>query len=90
MKVTDKKALELLEELPLEQVANEANFLAPLHVTGRTASILCDDPLYGRRLVAGELGTENVWWEYEMDKTSGKLRVTGTVQDESSPVKVVS
>jgi hypothetical protein len=89
MKIPDKKALELFEELPLSEVANEANFLAPLHTTGRTASVLCDDPLYGQRLIAGELGTEDIWWEYEMDKAAGKLRVTGTVNEKSTPVKVV-
>jgi len=87
MKISDKDATKLLEELPLDKVANESNFLAPLHVTGRQASVLCDDPNYGRRLVAGELGTEDVWWSYEME--NGRLRVTGTVQDESKPIKVV-
>lgn len=88
MHISDKKALELLEQIPLEKVANEANFLAPLQTTGRQASILCDDVNYGKRLVAGELGTDNVWWELEMEK--GKVRVTGTVQESSTPIKVVS
>lgn len=89
MKISSKKALELLEGVPLEQVSNEANFLAPLHTKGRTASILCEDPNYGKRLVAGELGTDNVWWEYAMDPKSGKLKVTGTVNDQSEPIKGV-
>lgn len=88
MKISNRKALELLESLPIEKVSNEANFLAPLHTKGRQASVLCEDPNYGKRLVAGELGTDNVWWEYEMDPT-GKLRVTGTVNDESTPIKGV-
>lgn len=90
MKLSDKKALELLEGLPLEEVSNEANFLAPLHTTGQTASILCDDVNYGRRLVAGQLGTDNVWWEYEMDKATHKVRVTGTVTEKSTVIKGVS
>ena len=90
MRISDKKALELLEGLPLEEVSNERNFLAPLHTTGRTASVLCDDPLYGKRLIAGELGTEDIWWEFELDKTAGKLRVTGTVNDSAKPIKGVS
>lgn len=88
MKVSNKQALELLENLPLQQVSNEANFLAPLHVKGRTASVLCEDPNYGRRLVAGELGTDDVFWEYEME--NGKVRVIGTLQESARPVKVVS
>lgn len=88
MRISDKKALELLEQMPLEKVSNEANFTAPLLTTGRQASVLCDDPNYGKRLVAGELGTDNVWWEYAME--NGRLRVTGTVQDSNEPIKVVS
>jgi hypothetical protein len=87
VKITDQQALKLLEELPLEKVSNEANFLAPLLTKGRTASVVCDDPLYGQRLVAGELGTDNVWWEYEMQ--DGRVKVIGTVQDQSKPIKVV-
>lgn len=90
MKIPNKKALELLESVPLEEVANEANFLAPLHTTGQTASILCDDVNYGKRLVAGQLGTDNVWWEYEMDPTTHKLRVTGTVTQKSTVIKGIS
>ncbi len=90
MRVADKKALELLEELPLDKVANEDNFLAPLHTTGRTASIVCEDVNYGRRILAGELGTENVWWELEYLPADNKVRVTGTVNESSTPVKVVS
>ncbi len=90
MKIPNQKALQLLEELPLEQVANEANFLAPLEVTGRMATILCDDVNYGKRLVAGELGTDNVWWELAYDRDAHKVRVTGTVNEKSSPIKVVS
>lgn len=89
MKISNKRALELLEGLPLEQVQNESNFLAPLHTTGRTASVLCEDPNFGRRLVAGELGTDDVYWEYEMDEKSHKLRVTGTVIDHNTPIKGV-
>jgi hypothetical protein len=86
---SDKRALELFEKLPLEEVSNEANFLAPLHTKGRTASVLCDDVKYGQRLVAGELGTDNVWWEVEYVGEPKKVRVTGTVQDQSEPIKVV-
>lgn len=85
MKIADDKALRLLEEMPLEKVANERNFLAPLHSLGRQASIVCEDVNYGKRLVAGELGTDNVWWELEME--DGKVRVTGTVQDSATPLK---
>lgn len=81
--------MELLESLPLEQVSNEANFLAPVLATGRQASVLCDDPNYGKRLVAGELGTDDVWWEYELDRETGKVRVIGTVQDHATPIKGV-
>ena len=90
MKIADKKALELLEQLPLEQVANESNFLAPLLTQGRQASIVCSDVEYGKRLVAGELGTDNVWWELEYIPEQNKVRLTGTVNEESMPVKVVS
>ena len=89
MKVSNDKALELLGGLPLEEVASEANFLAPLHVKGRTASIVCEDVNYGKRLVAGELGTENIWWELEYVPEQHKVRLTGTVQDEAKPIKVV-
>jgi len=90
LKISNEKALKLLEDLPLERVSNEANFLAPLHVTGRSASILCDDVNYGKRLVAGELGTDNVWWEFEYVGGDYKVRVTGTVNEQSMPVRVVS
>ncbi len=90
MKISNQKALELLGNLEMDKVANERNFLAPLHVQGRTASILCEDPLYAKRLIAGELGTEDIWWSYEMDQETGKLRVSGTVQESSKPIKVVS
>ena len=90
MKISNEKALRLLEELPLEKVSNEANFLAPLHTKGRTASILCDDVNYGKRLVAGELGTDDVWWELEYVGGQHKVRVTGTVNESSVPIKVVS
>jgi hypothetical protein len=90
IKLPNSEAIRLLEELPLSDVANEANFLAPLHTTGRTASVLCDDPDYGKRLIAGELGTNDIWWEYELDREAGKLKVTGTVNEKSTPVKVVS
>jgi hypothetical protein len=89
VKISDQKALELLESIPLEKVSNESQFLAPLHVTGRTASIVCDDVNYGKRLVAGELGTDEVWWELEYVPEANKVRVIGTVQDGASPVKVV-
>lgn len=88
MKISDQKALKLLEELPLEQVSNEGSFLAPLHTTGRQASVLCEDPNYGKRLVAGELGTEDIWWEYALE--GSKVRVTGTVQERAEPIKGVS
>lgn len=87
MKISDKHAMELLEELPLEQVANEANFLAPLHTTGRVASILCDDVEYGKRMVAGELGTDDVWWQLEYVPEQNKVRLTGTVNESSQPIK---
>lgn len=90
MKISDERALKLLQELSMEDVANEQNFLAPLHTVGRQASVLCDDPLYGKRLVAGELGTDDVWWEYEFDESAGKLRVIGTVNEKSTPIKGVS
>jgi len=89
MKISNDKALELLESLPLEKVSNEANFLAPLHTTGRQASVLCDDVNFGKRLVAGELGTENIWWEVEYVGEPKKIRLTGTVQDDSKPIKGV-
>lgn len=54
----------------------------------RQASILCDDVNFGQRLVAGELGTDDVRWRFEME--NGKVRVTGTVNDSASPVKVMA
>jgi len=89
MKISNDKALELLENLPLEKVANESSFLAPLYTTGRQASVLCDDVNFGKRLVAGELGTENIWWEVEYVGEPKKIRLTGTVQDEAKPIKGV-
>lgn len=90
MKITNKQAIEILEQAPIEQVANEANFLAPLLTTNRSASIVCDDVNYGKRLVAGELGTNDIWWELEYVPEANKVRVTGTVQEEASPIKVLS
>ncbi len=80
----------MLNNIPLKEVANEANFLAPLHTTGRMASVLCEDLNYGKRLIAGELGTEDVWWEVEYVPADNKVRVTGTVQERAEPIKIVS
>ena len=90
MKISNKQAVELLEQLPLDQVANEANFLAPLLTTNRTATIVCEDVNYGKRMLAGELGSENVWWELEYIPEQNKVKLTGTVQEDSVPVKVLS
>ena len=87
MKISNKKALELFEEIPLEQVSNEANFLAPLHTTGRQASIVCSDVEYGKRLVAGELGTDDIFWELEYIPEQNKVRLTGTTHDSNTPIK---
>lgn len=49
----------------------------------RSATVVCSDPEYGKRRVAGELGTDNVDWKIELDTSSGKakIKVTGTVKE---------
>lgn len=49
----------------------------------RSVTVTCQDPEYGKRRVVGELGTENVDWNIQMDTSSGKvqIKVTGTVKE---------
>jgi hypothetical protein len=46
-----------------------------------SATVLCSDINYGKRLVAGELGTENVEWKVEYVPETHQIRLTGTVKD---------
>jgi hypothetical protein len=95
MKLTNQKALELLESLPLDKVANESNFLAPLIVKGRTASTSFPDSEspsveVAKRRIAEGLGTKNVWYEIQYDNNTGVHKITGISLDDSQVVKVVS
>lgn len=49
----------------------------------RTASTVCSDVNFGKRLLAGELGTENVDWQVEYLPELKKVRLTGTVKEEA-------
>jgi hypothetical protein len=101
MKISNKKAIELLEEMPLASVANESNFLAPLFVKGRSVSTEYTDPgnvkLEGaKRRIADALGAtgpldnNNVWYEVQYDNSTGVHKIKGTLLNDAAPIKVVS
>jgi hypothetical protein len=90
MKITDQKALELLEQMPLEKVANEGNFLAPLYVKGHSATTSYPDVENAKKRIAEALGTTHVWYEIQYDNNTGVHKITGTALDSSDPIKGVS
>jgi hypothetical protein len=96
MKITDQKALELLETMPLEKVSNEAQFLAPLHVKGRSISTEFADVENAKRRIADALGAtgpnwnNNVWYEVQYNNNTGVHKITGTLLNSADVVKVVS
>ena len=47
-----------------------------------TATVLCSDINYGKRLIAGELGTEDIKWEVEYVAETHQVRLTGTVKED--------
>ena len=95
MKISNQKALQLLEQMPLKDVANERNFLAPLIVKGRTASTSFPDTetpsvADAKKRIAEALGTTNVWYEILYDNNAGVHKISGISLDNSEVVKVVS
>jgi hypothetical protein len=98
MKISDSKALELLESIPMSDVSNEANFLAPLHVKGRSVSTEFADPNNARldaakKRIAEALGqtqNDNIWFEIQYNNSTGVHKIKGTLLNDSVPIKVVS
>jgi len=101
MKISNQKALELLEQMPLKDVANERNFLAPLLIQGRTASTSFPDTEtpsveIAKRRIAEALGqtgptnSNNVWYQIDYNNSTGTHTIKGTLLNDSVPVKVVS
>jgi hypothetical protein len=101
MKISNQKALELLEQIPLKEVANERNFLAPLIVRGRTASTSFPDSEspsveIAKRRIAEALGqsgptnNNNVWYQIDYNNSTGTHTIKGTLLNDSTVVKVVS
>lgn len=98
MKYSDKHALDLLEGLPLDKVSNEANFLAPLFVKGRSVSTEFADPNNARleqakKRIAEALGqseNSNIWFEVQYNNSTGVHKIKGTLLNDSVPIKVVS
>lgn len=101
MKISNQKALELLEGLPLADVSNETNFLAPLHVKGRSVSTEYNDAgdikmEQAKRRIAHALGVtgsttnNNVWYEIQYNNSTGVHKITGTLLNDSAPIKIVS
>jgi hypothetical protein len=101
MKIPNSKALELLEQLPLKDVANERNFLAPLLIKGRSAETSFPDSEtpsveIAKRRIAEALGqtgptnSNNVWYQIEYNNSTGTHTVKGTLLNDSMPIKVVS
>lgn len=85
----------------MTQVANEANFLAPLFVKGRSVSTEYSDVgdtkmLEAKQRIADALGAKgpltgnNVWYEVFYDNSTGVHKIKGTLLNDSTPIKVVS
>ncbi len=98
VKITNQKALELLESVPMADVSNEANFLAPLHVKGRSVSTEFADPNNARleqakKRIAAALGqsdNSDIWFEVQYNNSTGVHKIKGTLLNDSTPVKIVS
>jgi hypothetical protein len=98
MKISNDKALKLLEEIPLKDVSNEANFLAPLFVKGRSVSTEFADPNNARLEAAkkriaealGQTQNDNIWFEIQYNNSTGVHKIKGTLLNDSTPVKIVS
>jgi hypothetical protein len=85
----------------MDKVSNEANFLAPLHIRGRSVSTEYTDPgnvklEQAKRRIADALGAvgptdnNNVWYEVQYDNNTGVHKIKGTLLNDSVPIKVVS
>lgn len=80
----------------MTEVANEGNFLAPLHVKGRSISTEYADVESAKRRIADALGAtgpswdNGVWYEIEYNNSTGVHKITGTLLNSSNPIKGIS
>lgn len=89
--------LEKLENLDLEVVSSEKDFLAPLLIKGRQASIVIPTlDCWGTQMseakaqLAKALETNELWYRFQQNKDSKTTTVYAEAVDSISPIKVQS